>query len=380
MKFAGLGSLTLRKEEKIKRYVRIFRLPFAPTTIIYSFLTVIIKYQYFEIRFMNCIVTGGAGFIGSHIVELLLQKGYHVTAIDNFANGQRENVELFQNNKNYVFIEVDISREFDDALFKNIDYVFHFAALADIVPSIKEPQKYHDANVTGTIRVLEAARKHNVKKLVYAASSSCYGIPDSYPTAEDAEIRPEYPYAFTKNIAEQYVLFWSKLYKLPVVSLRFFNVFGTRARNNATYGAVFKVFLSQKLHGKPLTIVGDGTQTRDFTYVTDVAEAAVKAAESELRDVVLNIGTGKPQSVNYLADLIGGKDYPRVYLPKRPGEPDSTHADITLAKKLLLWEPQVTFEKGVQIMLDNIEYWRDAPVFDEKKIKEATKEWFEYLK
>ena len=140
---------------------------------------------------------------------------------------------------------------------------------------------------------------------------------------------------------------------------------------------MFKVFLSQKLHGKPLTIVGDGKQTRDFTFVTDVAEAAVLSAESGLRDVVMNIGTGKPQSVNYLADLIGGKDYPRAYLPKRPGEPDSTHADITLARKLLKWQPRVSFEEGVRIMLDNIEYWRDAPVFDAAKIKEATKEWFE---
>ncbi|HLC75343.1 MAG TPA: SDR family oxidoreductase [Candidatus Nanoarchaeia archaeon] len=329
---------------------------------------------------MKAIVTGGAGFIGSHMVELLLNNGFLVIAIDNLSNGQQENVELFKNNPHYEFRNIDIAKGIDDTLFVGVDYIFHLAALADIVPSIENPLKYHDANVTGTVHVLEAARKHGVKKFVYAASSSCYGIPDHYPTAEDADIRPEYPYAFLKNIGEQYVLFWGKLYQIPVVSLRFFNVFGTRARNNSTYGAVFKVFLSQKLHGKPLTIVGDGTQTRDFTYVTDVAAALLKAAESSLRDVVLNIGTGKPQLVNYLAELIGGKDYPRVHIPKRPGEPDSTHADIALAEKLLQWEPKVSFEEGVRIMLDNIEYWRDAPAWDEKSIKEATKEWFRYLR
>jgi len=331
----------------------------------------------------KAVVTGGAGFIGSHMVELLLQKGFKVIAIDNMANGTWENVEIFKKNPNYEFYKIELSKKFDDKLFKDAHYVFHMAALADIVPSIEEPFKYHHANVTSTIRVLEACRKHNkkntLKKFVYAGSSSVYGIPDKYPTPEEAEIKPEYPYAFTKYIAEQYVLFWGKLYHLPVVSLRFFNVYGPRARSNTTYGAVFKVFLSQKLHGKPLTIVGDGTQTRDFTYVTDVAKACLSAAESKIINEVINIGTGKPQSVNYLAELIGGKYYPKVHLPKRPGEPDSTYADITKAKKLLKWEPKVSFEQGVKIMLENIEYWKDVPVWDEESIKKATKTWFKYL-
>ena len=177
-----------------------------------------------------------------------------------------------------------------------------------------------------------------MKKLVYSASSSCYGIPDEYPTKETAEIRPEYPYALTKYVGEEYVMFWNQLYKLPVISLRYFNVFGTRARTNNTYGAVFKVFLSQKLHKQPLTIVGDGTQTRDFVYVTDVVKANMLAAESELNGEIFNIATGNPQSINYIAELIGGKT---VNIPKRPGEPDSTHADITKAKKLLNWEPKL---------------------------------------
>ncbi|MBS3113794.1 SDR family oxidoreductase [Candidatus Woesearchaeota archaeon] len=322
------------------------------------------------------IVTGGAGFIGSHMVELLLKNGYEVIAIDNMANGQVDNIRIFEDDPRYKFHAIDLSKDFDDSLFNNVTYVFHMAALADIVPSVEEPVRYHYANVNGTVHVLEACRKYGIKKFVYAASSSCYGIPDEYPTSENAGIRPQYPYAFTKYIGEQYALFWHKLYKIPVVSLRYFNVFGPRARSNDTYGAVFKVFLSQKLYGLPLTIVGDGTQTRDFTYVTDAAKAALKVAESDVNGEIINIGTGKPQSVNYLAQLIGGGT---VNIPKRPGEPDSTHADITKAKGLLKWEPEVTFEAGVKIMLDNIDYWKDSPIWDEKSIEKATRNWFKYI-
>ncbi len=329
----------------------------------------------------KAVVTGGAGFIGSHLVELLLSKGFRGVAIDNMANGTPENIEIFKDNPYYEFHKIELSEEFDDSVFKDATYVFHLAALADIVPSIEHPVTYHQSNVTATVRVLEAARKHcnNLKKFVYSASSSCYGIPKKYPTNEEAEIKPEYPYAFTKYVSEQYVLFWGKLYNLPVIALRYFNVFGPRARSNTTYGAVFKIFLSQKLHKKPLTIVGDGKQTRDFTFVKDVARATLKAAESELNGEIINIATGKPQSVNYLAELIGGKNYPKVHLPKRPGEPDSTHADISKAKKLLKWEPEVSFEKGVKVMLDDIEYWRNVPVWDKDSIEKATKSWFKYL-
>ncbi|MFC1741081.1 SDR family oxidoreductase [Nanoarchaeota archaeon] len=324
----------------------------------------------------KAIVTGGAGFIGSHMVELLLEKGHSVVAVDNFSNGQLDNVELFKDNPDYKFYRLDLAEEFDDSFFKDADYVFHMAALADIVPSIEEPVKYHDANVTGTLRVLEACRKYKVKKLVYSASSSCYGIPDKYPTPETADIRPEYPYALMKYVGEQYVLFWHKLYGIPVISLRYFNVFGTRGRTNSTYGAVFKVFLKQKLENIPLTIVGDGTQTRDFTFVTDIAKANLMAAESDLAGEIINLGTGKPVSVNRLAELIGGTT---TTIPKRPGEPDSTHADITKAKELLRWEPEVSFEEGVQIMLDNINYWKDAPLWTPESIDKATKSWFKYL-
>lgn len=326
----------------------------------------------------KAVVTGGAGFIGSHMVELLLNKGFHVIAIDDMSNGQVDNVDIFKKNKNYEFHKLDISKSLTGktGLFKGVKYVFHLAALADIVPSIEKPMKYFKSNVTGTINILEACRKNNIEKIIYSASSSCYGIPDKYPTSEKAEIRPQYPYALTKYIGEEMVMHWNKIYKIPALSLRYFNVYGTRARSNNTYGAVFKVFLKQKLEKHPLTIIGDGKQTRDFTYVTDIVKSNLIAAKSDINGEIFNVGTGKPQSINYLAELIGGET---IHIPKRPGEPDSTHADITKIKKMLRWKPLVSFEEGVQTMIDNIDYWKDAPLFTVKKIEKATKDWFKYL-
>jgi UDP-glucose 4-epimerase len=325
---------------------------------------------------MKAIVTGGAGFIGSHMVDLLVSQGYEVVVIDNLANGRVSNIA---HHKNIEFLEQDISDySFDfSPYFEDVDYVFHYAALADIVPSINDPMKYHKANVDGTINMLEAAKKSSkLKKFVYAASSSCYGIPKSYPTPETSELNPEYPYAHTKRIGEEYVIHWGKVYNLPVVSMRFFNVYGPRHRTSGTYGAVFGVFLAQLLNKQPLTIVGDGEQTRDFTFVTDVADACFTAATSDITNEIMNVGSDNTYSVNYLVELLGGE---KTYIPKRPGEPDCTYADITKIKKLLGWKPKVSFEDGVQIMLDNIEMWREAPVWDKDKIAEATQDWFKYL-
>jgi UDP-glucose 4-epimerase len=325
------------------------------------------------------IVTGGAGFIGSHIVEYLLEKtDWSVVVIDNMVNGQEENIEMFQNNLRYKFYKMDVAKNLDSELFADVDYVFHMAGLADIVPSIENPLEYHEANVTGTLKTLEASRKSDrLKKFVYAASSSCYGIPDKFPTPETEKIKPEYPYATTKYFGEEYVFNWNKIYGLPAVSLRFFNVYGPRARNNNTYGAVFKVFLTQKLNGIPLTIVGDGEQKRDFIFVKDIAEAAYLAATSEISGQCINLGAGNPRSINELAGMISDNV---VHIPKRPGEPDVTWADISKAQQLLNWSPKIPLEKGVKIMLDNIEYWREAPLWTPEKIKEATVSWFKYLK
>lgn len=326
---------------------------------------------------MKTLVTGGAGFIGSHLVEHLLDKGHEVIVLDNFSTGRRSNLEHLEHHARLKVIEVDISNfESIKKYFQGIDWVFHIAGLADIVPSIQNPMEYHKSNVDGTLCVLEASRLSEVRRFIYAASASCYGIPDVYPTSETAQIKPMYPYALTKNLGEQLIMHWGLVYKLPVVSLRFFNVYGPRSRTSGTYGAVFGVFLAQKLAGKPLTIVGDGNQTRDFTFVTDVVSAVICAAESDVVLESMNVGSGAPASVNRIADLIGGE---RVHLPKRPGEPDHSQADITKIRKLLNWSPAVKIEEGVAKLLENIDYWRQAPVWTKESIAEVTKDWFKHL-
>ncbi|MBI3955016.1 SDR family oxidoreductase [Candidatus Gottesmanbacteria bacterium] len=330
---------------------------------------------------MIALVTGGAGFIGSHLVERLLVEGHEVRVLDNFSTGRRENLVHLKGNKRLEIVEGDLSDFGFGAsnfqhFFRNVGWVFHLSAFADIVPSIVRPLDYHSVNVDGTVNVLEAARKEGVRKFIYAASSSCYGIPDKCPTDENAEIRPQYPYALTKYIGETYVLHWGSVYKLPVVSLRLFNVYGVRSRTTGTYGAVFGVFLAQKLAGLPFTVVGDGKQTRDFTYVTDIVEAFVKAAKSDVTNEVFNVGSGNTYSINHLIELLEGEV---VHIPKRPGEPDCIQADITKIKKMLGWKPKVSFEEGVRRILVDIDYWKNAPVWTAAKIKKETKEWFKYL-
>jgi UDP-glucose 4-epimerase len=300
-----------------------------------------------------------------------------VLVLDNLATGRRENLAAHEGRGRVRLVDGDVAQhaEIRD-LFTGIDWVFHLAALADIVPSVRDPLAYHRANVDGTISVLEASRAAGVKRFVYAASSSCYGIAKTTPTPETAPLSPEYPYALTKLMGEQIVLFWQRLYQVPAVSLRFFNVYGPRARASGTYGAVFGVFLAQKLAGKPFTVVGDGTQSRDFTFVTDVVDAVARAAQSNLVGEVLNVGTGQPQTVRHLVELLGGEV---TYVPKRPGEPDVTCADASKLRRLLGWKPEVTFEAGVGIMLEHIEAWRGAPVWAADSVEQATKDWFRYL-
>jgi len=323
------------------------------------------------------VVTGGAGFIGSHMVDLLLAEGHDVAVIDDFSTGRPENLAHHKGSPRLRLIQADVA----DAArltpeITGAQWMFHFAALADIVPSIQRPTEYLRANVMGTLGALEAARAAGVRRFVYSASSSCYGIPDVYPTPETAPMRPEYPYALSKLLGEQMALHWGRVYRLPVVSLRYFNAYGPRSRTSGTYGAVFGVFLAQKLNGHPFTVVGDGAQTRDFVFVTDVARANLLAAQSDCANEVFNVGTGAPQSVNRLVELLGG---PVIHIPKRPGEPDSTHADVGKIRARLGWEPKVSFEHGVRTMLEHIDYWRAAPLWTVDKIEQATRDWFKYL-
>lgn len=322
------------------------------------------------------LVTGGAGFIGSHMVDLLLQRGYRVRVVDSLVGGRESNLAQHAGNGDLACEWVDVrALPPEAAVFRDVRLLFHFAGIGDIVPSIERPTEYMSANVQGTVHALEGARAAKVRKFVYAASSSCYGLA-AVPTREDHPIAPQYPYALSKYQGEQACLHWHQVYGLPVNSVRIFNAYGPRVRTTGAYGAVFGVFFRQKLAGKPFTVVGDGTQTRDFLFVTDVATAFLAAAETEIMGEVWNLGANRPQSVNRLVELIGGE---RVYIPKRPGEPDCTWADTAKIERDLGWRPQVPFEEGVRRMMAEIEVWKDAPLWEPGSIAEATKTWFRYL-
>ena len=322
------------------------------------------------------VVTGGAGFIGSHMVDLLADQGFRVHVIDNLVGGRAANLAYHARNPDVHLDERDVrTLAADDRALRGARYVFHFAGIGDIVPSIERPADYMSVNVHGTVQVLEAARHAGVHKLVYAASSSCYGLA-TVPTAEDHPIAPQYPYALSKYLGELAAFHWHQVYRLPVNAIRIFNAYGTRARTSGAYGAVFGVFLRQKLAGAPFTVVGDGTQRRDFVYATDVAAAFLRAAETERTGEAWNVGAGNPQSVNRLVELLGGEV---VHLPKRPGEPDCTWADIGKITRELGWKPVVSFEEGVARVLAEIDYWREAPLWDAASVAAATKVWFDVL-
>lgn len=332
---------------------------------------------------MKALVTGGKGFIGSHLTQKLLNDGHYVLSLD-LQEASCRNIERFLSDNNFGSVYVDISapdacgRIFRLLNAYKIDFIFHLAGLADVVPSINNPIDYFKTNVLGTLNVLEAARQSKIYKFIYASSSSVYGIPDSedIPTSEKAPINPQYPYAETKYQGERWVSHYNQVYRLPTISLRLFNVYGPRSRTTGTYGAVFGTFLAQKINGQPFTVVGDGRQSRDFVFVTDVCDAFVKAATARFSGEVFNVGSGKPETILRIAELLGGLI---VNIPKRPGEPDITHADISKTVRMLDWRPIVSFETGVKIMLDNIDYWKDAAVWTSESIKEATKTWFDFL-
>ncbi len=323
------------------------------------------------------VVTGGAGFVGSHTVDALLARGYTVRVIDDLRGGRLANLEHVHPGPDVEFHEVDIcTLEANSAIFTGVDLVLHFAGIGDIVPSVEYPVDYLETNVMGTVKVLEASRHAGVRRFVYAASSSCYGASPDLPTDESSPIVTEYPYALSKYLGEQAAFHWMKVYGLSVNAIRIFNAYGPRSRTSGAYGAVFGVFLRQKLGGAPFTVVGDGLQRRDFVFATDVADAFVRAGLTERSGQVWNLGAGNPQSVNRLVELLGG---PVVHIPTRPGEPDTTWADITAITRDLDWVAQVTFEAGVQTVVDQIDYWADAPLWDVQSIAEATEPWFRLL-
>ena len=324
------------------------------------------------------LVTGAAGFIGSHMCDLLLSRNYEVRAIDNLATGNIKNLIHLKKIKKFKFYKINILEiKNNHKVFKNLKFIFHFAGLGDIVPSINNPEKYFNSNVVGTLKILEQLRHNkNLKRMVYAASSSCYGLA-KVPTKETDPIDPQYPYALTKYMGEELVIHWNKIYKLPVNSVRIFNTYGPRVRTTGAYGSVIGVFFRQKLSNKPLTIVGSGEQSRDYLHVKDLASAFYHVAISGRNGQIYNLGADKPIKIKKLANMIGGKF---TKIPKRPGEPFVTWANISKITKHTKWKPKIKFETGIKELLTSIWDWKDAPLWNKNRISKATKLWFKYLK
>jgi nucleoside-diphosphate-sugar epimerase len=295
------------------------------------------------------LVTGGAGFIGSNLVDALIEKGHEVLVLDNLSTGKKENI-----NPKAKFFEVDL-REFEkiQPLFDGVDFVFHEAALPRIPLSVEKPQETNEANIVGTLNVLVASRDAKVKKFIYASSSSILGENPTLPMKEDAVCHPLNPYSLQKYVGELYGKIFFDIYGLPTVSLRYFNVYGPRQPREGSYVPVIGIFLTQKKAGKPLTITGDGRQTRDFTHILDVVRANVLAMESDKvgRGEVINIGAGKNYSINEIAKIVGGKT---IFVPLPPGEMRDTLADITRARELLGWQPEISVEEGIKKLLENL--------------------------
>lgn len=290
---------------------------------------------------MKCLVTGGAGFIGSHLVEALIQEGHEVYIIDDLSTGSLENIPT-----GAIFHQKDI-RDFDSIkpLFAGVEKVFHLAAFARVQPSIDNPRLSHDINTTGTQNVLLAARDNKVKRVVFASSCAIYGDQETMPLTETMEPRPISPYALQKLSGEELCGLFSKIYDLETVCLRYFNVFGPRMSSVGAYALAIGIFLTQKKQGKPLTIVPSGKQSRDFTHVYDIVKANILASRSQSvgKGEILNIGTGVEKTILGIADLIGGE---KVFTEPRI-EPQKFRADNSKAKELLGWEPKVKFEDGI---------------------------------
>lgn len=294
----------------------------------------------------KCLVTGGAGFIGSHLTDALIAKGNEVVIIDNLSGGNVANI-----NPKADFHKLDL-RNIEDIkpLFNGVDFVFHLAARPRIPLSIQDPISAHENNLNATLNVLVASRDAKVKKVIYSSSSSIYGNQNKLPLQEDMVAKPINPYGLQKYVGELYCRIFSDLFQLPTVSLRYFNVFGPRAPREGAYATVIGIFLSQKEKGEPLTIIGDGEQSRDFTYVKDVVRANILASESKVGSgEAFNIGAGHNYTVNKLAGFIGGTT---VHIPSRPGESKHSLADTSLAKELLGWQAEYDLESGLKEMLN----------------------------
>ncbi len=304
----------------------------------------------------KAIVTGGAGFIGAHLCRELIKRDYSLTIIDDLSTGKKENINPLLKNPNIKFIKGSVNDlPLLQKLFKDTDYIFHLAAIANIPRSIEAPQKTHDINTTGTLNVLIAARDNKVKKVINTSSSAVYGDAPSLPKKEDMPKNPLSPYAVAKLAAEEYGQVFQNVYRLPTVSLRFFNIYGPGQDAESSYAAVIPKFIKRAKAGMPVEIYGDGKATRDYVYIKDAINAFIMAAESDATDIY-NIGGGKSVTVNELAKLINkltGNKASVVYKAARPGDVLHSWGDISKAKSFG-YRPKYTLETGLKEMIEEI--------------------------
>ncbi len=322
---------------------------------------------------MRAIVTGAAGFVGSHLVEHLIQANWEVIALDRQVSKYVDSLPL----DSYVVCDLADPHVVDTLCVKaslrlEADVVCHLAGYGEMLGALRDPAAYLEANCLGTAAALELARAAGAKRFVYAASSSCYGAHPPVPTSEDAPIDTGHPYALSKWLGEEAVFHWARVYGLECNSLRLFTAYGPRMRKSDALGPVLNIFLAQRAHGVPLTIVGDGTQGRDFVHARDVATAFHLAAITDMYNQIWNVGSGETQTIDHIADLIGG---PTVRIPERHGDPHTARADIRKIQRDLGWLPLVSFEDGLAELLADPAAWRDAPVWLPDVMQQETAQW-----
>lgn len=320
------------------------------------------------------LVTGAAGFLGSHLVDQLIKAGHEVIGLDNETNGSWHNLMQWEKHPRFTKVHSDILELSPlDINFQNLDYVFHLAGLECPVTSIKNPEVFYTTNVHGTIKVLQAARQSNLKKFVFASSSSVYGQA-STPTLETDSTIPLTPSGLTKLQAEEAVFHWGDLFEMPTISLRIFNAYGPRSVSRLYPGSVFSLWMKQKSQELPFTIIGNGSHSRDFVYCTDVANAFYVTALEGKPGEVYNVGSGKPLELQELARLLKGKT---TELKDRKDEPNVVWADISKIQFDCNWQPRVPIESGIEFSLDVLDQWNHAPLWSPEKLKSFFSTWFE---
>lgn len=308
------------------------------------------------------IVTGGAGFVGSHLVDGLIELGHEVVVIDDLSTGKKDNLKVSRNKITFLNQPLLLDGPLFQKEFKTLkeaSFIFHLAALPRIERSIVDPIGTHNANVSGTLAALELAKRLGVKRFIFTSSSSVYGNQKTLPLKESLNPNPQNPYAFQKLLGEHYCKLYASIYNLPVIAFRLFNVYGPRMFSKGSYKLVFTKWLEQMEQGNPLTIFGSGKQTRDFTYITDVVDGLIKGMSVDGKRVfeIINLGYGRQIEVKYLAKLF---NRPINFLPERNYEEKFKQADITRAKKVLKWEPKVSVEDGVKKLLADFKTIRSA--------------------